>query len=123
MHFGIFTYESRGLGLNFGYSRDFLNKTKVGIVIQNVGKMSELQTDDVLLPQRILLGCSKKFKFNQIQNSVYTSIEKNSLISSAKIHVGNHFNWNRFNLYSGFSLQQMLWKVRLVLVCFSVDLK
>ena len=29
--------------------------------------------------------------------------EKNSLISSAKIHVGNHLNWTRFNLYSGFS--------------------
>ena len=65
--------------------------------------MSELQTDDILLPQRILLGCSKEFNFNQIKNSVYTSIEKNSLISSAKIHVGNHFNWTRFNLYSGFS--------------------
>ena len=103
VHFGIFTYESRGLGLNFGYSRDFLNKTKVGIVIQNVGKMSELQTDDILLPQRILLGCSKEFKINQIKNSVYISTEKNSLISSAKINVGNHLNWARFNLYSGFS--------------------
>jgi len=103
IHFGIFTYESKGLGLNFGYSKDFLNKTKVGAVIQNVGKMSKLQTDDILLPQRILVGFSKEFKFNQIKNSVYTSIEKNSLISSAKINIGNHFNWTRFNLYSGFS--------------------
>ena len=46
---------------------------------------------------------SKDFKFNQVKNSVYTSIEKNSLIPNAKIHVGNHFNWTRFNLYSGFS--------------------
>ena len=103
VHFGIFTYESKGLGLNFGYSIDLVNKIKIGAVIQNVGKMSELQTDDILLPQRILVGCSKEFKFNQIKNSVYTSIEKNSLISTAKIHIGNHFNWTRFNLYSGFS--------------------
>ena len=103
VHFGIFTYQSKGLGLNFGYSRDLLNKIKVGAVIQNVGKMSELQTDQILLPQRILVGCSKEFKFNQIKNSVYTSIEKNSLISSAKIHIGNHFNWTRFNMYSGIS--------------------
>tara|TARA_A100001015_G_scaffold295548_1_gene374675 strand:+ start:17 stop:883 length:867 start_codon:yes stop_codon:yes gene_type:complete len=103
VHFGVFTYESRGLGFNFGYSRDLLKKIKVGAVIQNVGKMSKLQNDEILLPQRILVGCSKKFKFNQIKNSVYTSIEKNSLISSAKIHIGNHFNWTRFNLYSGVS--------------------
>ena len=103
VHFGIFTYESKGLGLNFGYSIDLVNKIKVGAVIQNLGKMSKLQTDEILLPQRILVGCTKEFKFNQIKNSVYTSIEKNSLMSSAKIHLGNHFNWTRFNLYSGFS--------------------
>ena len=103
VHFGIFTYESKGFGLNFGYTRDLFNKIKVGAVIQNVGKMSKLRTDEILLPQRILVGCTKEFKFNQIKNSVYTSIEKNSLMSSAKIHLGNHFNWTRFNLYSGFS--------------------
>jgi len=83
VRFGIFTYESKGLGLNFGYTRDFLNKIKVGAVIQNLGKMSELQTDDILLPRRILVGCSKDFKFNKIKNSVYTSIEKNSSVSCA----------------------------------------
>ena len=103
VHFGIFTYESKGLGLNFGYSLDLGNKIKVGAVIQNVGKMSKFRTDKILLPQRLLVGCSKEFKINQIKNSVYTSIEKNSLISTAKIHIGNHFNWTRFNLYSGFS--------------------
>ena len=103
VHFGIFTYESKGLGLNFGYSLDLGNKIKVGAVIQNVGKMSKFRTDKILLPQRVLVGCSKEFKINQIKNSVYTSIEKNSLISTAKIHIGNHFNWTRFNLYSGFS--------------------
>ena len=103
VHFGIFTYESKGLGFNFGYSIDLMNKIKVGAVIQNLGKMSKLQTDEILLPQRILVGCSKEFKFNHIKNTVYTSVEKNSLIPSAKIHIGNHFNWTRFNLYSGVS--------------------
>ena len=106
VHFGIFTYESKGLGLNFGYSLDLGNKIKVGAVIQNVGKMSKFRTDKILLPQRVLVGCSKEFKINQIKNSVYTSIEKNSLISTAKIHIGNHFNWTRFNLYSGFSFSR-----------------
>ena len=96
-------YESKGLGFNFGYSIDLVNKIKVGAVIQNLGKMSKLQTDEILLPQRILVGCSKEFEFNHIKNTVYTSVEKNSLIPSAKIHIGNHFNWTRFNLYSGVS--------------------
>ena len=103
VHFGIFTYESKGLGFNFGYSMDLANKIKVGAVIQNLGKMSKLQADEILLPQRILVGCSKEFKFHQIKNSIYTSIEKNSLTTSAKVHIGNHFNWTRFNLYSGVS--------------------
>jgi len=103
VHFGIFTYESKGLGFNFGYSMDLANKIKVGAVMQNLGKMSKLQADEILLPQRILVGCSKEFKFHQIKNSIYTSIEKNSLTKSAKVHIGNHFNWTRFNLYSGVS--------------------
>jgi len=103
VHFGIFTYESKGLGFNFGYSMDLANKIKVGAVMQNLGKMSKLQADEILLPQRILVGCSKEFKFHQIKNSIYTSIEKNSLTTSAKVHIGNHFNWTRFNLYSGVS--------------------
>ena len=103
VHFGIFTYESKGLGFNFGYSRDLVNKIKVGAVVQNVGKMSKLRTDKILLPQRVLMGCSKEFKINQIKTSVYASLEKNSLISTVKIHIGNHFNWNRINLYSGVS--------------------
>jgi len=103
VHFGIFTYESKGLGFNFGYSIDLLNEIKVGVVIQNLGRMSKLQSEEILLPQRILVGGAKEFKFNQIKNSVHASIEKNSLIPSAKIHIGNHFHWSRFNLYSGIS--------------------
>ena len=103
VHFGIFTYESKGLGFNLGYSLDLVNKIKFGVVIQNLGKMSKLQTEEILLPQRILVGFSKEFVFNHIKNTVYTSVEKNSLLPSAKIHLGNHFNWTRFNLYSGVS--------------------
>ena len=103
VHFGIFTYDSKGLGLNFGYSLDLMNEIKVGAVIQNVGKMSKLRTDKILLPQRVLMGCSKEFRINQIKNSVHASIEKNSLVPTAKIHIGNQFNWNRINLYSGIS--------------------
>ena len=64
----------------YNYMIDLVNKIKVGAVIQNVGKMSKLRTDKILLPQRVLVGCSREFKINQIKNSVYTSIEKNSLI-------------------------------------------
>ena len=103
VHLGIFTYESKGLGFNLGYSIDLVNKIKVGAVVQNLGKMSKFKTDEMLLPQRILVGCSKEFNFNHIKNSVYASVEKNSLISGAKVHIGNHFNWTRFNLYSGVS--------------------
>ncbi|OUX30971.1 MAG: hypothetical protein CBE24_05860 [bacterium TMED264] len=103
VHFGIFTYESKGIGINLGYSIDLVNKIKVGVVMQNLGKMSKLQSDEILLPRRILAGVSKGFKFNQIKNSVYTSIEKNALTPNAKMHLGNHFNWNRFNLFSGIS--------------------
>ena len=93
VHFGIFTYESKGIGINLGYSIDLVNKIKVGVVMQNLGKMSKLQSDEILLPRRILAGVSKGFKFNQIKNSVYTSIEKNALsISSSQSKVISSYN-------------------------------
>ena len=103
IQYGIFTYESKGLGLNFGYSLDFKDEIKVGGVIQNLGKMTKLRNDDIFLPQRIIVGFSKKIKLNHIVNFVYASVEKNSLVPSSKIHLGNHINWSRFNLYSGVS--------------------
>jgi len=103
VHFGLYTYESKGLGLNFGYSLDLNNNIRVGAVLQNIGKMTKLQNDDPSLPQRAMLGMSKQLKFNQFKNTVYASLEKNRIASSMKFHLGNHFNWTRFNLYSGFS--------------------
>ena len=103
IQYGIFTYESKGLGLNFGYSLDIKDEIKVGGVIQNLGKMTKLRNDDIFLPQRIIVGFSKKIKLNHIVNFVYASVEKNSLVPSSKIHLGNHINWSRFNLYSGVS--------------------
>ena len=103
IHYGIFNYESKGVGINFGYSKDLNNKIKVGGVVQNLGKMTKLHTDEILLPRRVIVGLSRAFKFNQIINFVYASIEKNAVASSAKIHLGNHINWDRLNLYSGVS--------------------
>ena len=91
------------MGINFGYSIDLKNKIKVGGVVQNLGKMTKLQTDEILLPQRAIVGLSRAFTFNQIINFVYASLEKNAVAPNAKIHLGNHINWDRFNLYSGVS--------------------
>ena len=91
------------MGINFGYSIDLNNKIKIGGVVQNLGKMTKLQTDEILLPRRVIVGLSRAFTFNQIINFVYASLEKNAVAPSAKIHLGNHINWDRFNLYSGVS--------------------
>ena len=103
VHYGMFIYESKGIGLNFGYSLDLKNKIKLGGAIQNLGKMTKLQTNEILLPQRIIVGISKELKISQIINFIYASVEKNILVPSAKIYLGNHINWDRFNLYSGIS--------------------
>ena len=103
VYYGIFTYESKGIGLNFGYSLDLKNKIKLGGAIQNLGKMTKLQTNEILLPQRIIVGVSKELKVSQIINFIYVSIEKNILVPSAKIYLGNHINWGRVNFYSGIS--------------------
>ena len=103
VYYGIFTFESKGIGLNFGYSIDLKNKIKLGGVIHNLGKMTKLQTNEILLPQRIILGVSKEVNISQAINFIYASVEKNVLVPSPKIHLGNHLNWDRFNFYSGIS--------------------
>ena len=103
VHFGLYTYESKGLGLNYGYSLDLDNNIRIGAVLQNIGKMTKLQNEVPSLPQRAMVGVSKQFTFNQFKNTVYTSFERNSLAPNIKLHIGNHLRWNRFNLYSGFS--------------------
>jgi len=103
VHFGLYTYESKGLGLNYGYSIDLGNNIRIGAVLQNIGRMTKLQNEVPALPQRAMVGVSKQFTFNQFKNTVYTSFDRNSLAPNIKLHLGNHLRWNRFNLYSGFS--------------------
>ena len=77
LYYGIFTYESKGIGLNLGYSLDLKNKIKLGGVIQNLGKMTKLQTNEILLPQRIIVGVSKEIKISQIIKFNRSNFEKN----------------------------------------------
>ncbi len=103
VHFGLYTHESKGFGLNLGYVLDFDNSIRFGASLLNIGKMSVLDQDDPLLPRRMLLGISKDIVFNKLQNTIYSSIESNSIVPSAKIYLGNHLNYDRLNLYLGLS--------------------
>ena len=103
VHFGLYTHESKGLGLNLGYALDFDNSIRLGASLLNIGRMNTLDNDTPLLPRRMLLGVSKDIVFNKFQNTVYGSIESNSIAPSAKIYLGNHLNYDRLNLYLGLS--------------------
>ena len=103
IHYGLYTFESRGIGLNFGYALDLKNNTRLGASILNVGRMKTLYKDNPVLPRRILLGVSKEIIMRSLQNTIYGSIESNSMASALKVNLGNQFNYDRLNLYLGVS--------------------
>jgi len=103
IHFGLYTYQANGFGLNFGYAADLNSNIRIGVAVQNLGRITTLKIEKPTLPRRILVGASKDLTFGQFKNVIYGSLESNSIAPNLKIHFGNHFNWNRFNLYIGFS--------------------
>ena len=65
--------------------------------------MTKLENSSPSLSTRFCSGISKQFQFESFKNSVFGSAEWNSLISEAKVHLGNRFSWNRLNLLAGYS--------------------
>ena len=100
---GIYTETSSGLGINIGYTRDFKNKLKFGLSLQNLGVMTKLETSSPDLPVRLLGGLSKVISFNEYQNTLFGSMEWNKLSQSGKFYFGNHFRWNRLEIMGGFA--------------------
>tara|TARA_B100000131_G_C18125199_1_gene614429 strand:+ start:677 stop:1543 length:867 start_codon:yes stop_codon:yes gene_type:complete len=106
IQFGVYTENSKGLSLNIGYAMKLNNELTLGFSMQNIGAMSEFYLKNPSLPRRISFGISKKIRFEQYQNEVFGSFELNSIISSYKLNFGNHFQWNRFNIYTGYSISE-----------------
>tara|TARA_Y100001970_G_C14221465_1_gene852928 strand:+ start:1471 stop:2337 length:867 start_codon:yes stop_codon:yes gene_type:complete len=111
IHFGIFTEESKGIGINLGYAYQLNKDFQIGFALQNLGIMSSLNSKKPTLPQRLLLGLSKKMNFNKYSNNIMSSYEWNSLNNKSKINIGNSFEWNRLKIYSGFSFTKEILEV------------
>ena len=103
---GLYTETSSGIGLNLGYARDFRKGLKLGLTVQNLGKMATLAKSAPNLPTRVLGGLSKEINFNQYQNTLFSSMEWNQLSEAGKIYFGNRFRWNRLHIMGGFSASQ-----------------
>ena len=103
VQFGLYTEESRGVSIDLGYSFKIKNGYSIGLVAKNFGVMTKLENNSPNLPNRFCSGLSKDFRFKNFKNSVYGSVEWNSLVSEAKVHLGNRFRWNRLNLLAGYS--------------------
>jgi len=103
VQFGLYTKESRGVSIDLGYSLNIKNGYSIGLVAKNFGVMTKLENNSPNLPNRFCSGLSKDFRFKNFKNSVYGSVEWNSLVSEAKVHLGNRFRWNRLNLLVGYS--------------------
>ena len=103
VQFGLYTEESRGVSIDLGYSFKIKNGYSIGLVAKNFGVMTKLENNSPSLPNRFCSGLSKDFRFKNFKNSVYGSVEWNSVVSEAKVHLGNRFRWNRLNLLVGYS--------------------
>jgi hypothetical protein len=103
VQFGLYTEQSKGVSIDLGYSIKLKNGYSIGLVAKNLGGMTKLENNSPSLPKRFCSGLSKEFQFKNFKNSIFGSIEWNSLVSEAKVHLGNRFRWNRLNLLAGYS--------------------
>ena len=103
VQFGLYTEQSKGVSIDLGYSIKLKNGHSIGLVAKNLGGMTKLENNSPSLPKRFCSGISKEFQFKNFKNSIFGSIEWNSLVSEAKVHLGNRFRWNRLNLLAGYS--------------------
>jgi len=103
VQFGLYTEQSKGVSIDLGYSIKLKNGYSIGLVAKNLGGMTKLENSSPSLPKRFCSGISKEFQFKNFKNSIFGSIEWNSLVSEAKVHLGNRFRWNRLNLLAGYS--------------------
>ena len=108
VQFGLYTEQSKGVGIDLGYSIKLKNGYSIGLVAKNFGGMTKLENNSPSLPKRFCSGISKEFQFKNFKNSIFGSIEWNSLVSEAKVHLGNRFRWNRLNLLAGYSTSNQI---------------
>lgn len=106
VQFGLYTEESRGASIDIGYSLKMKNGYSIGIVAKNFGMMTKLENDTPILPMRFSSGISKDLQFKNFRNSVFGSLEWNSIISGSKVYLGNRFSWNRLNMLAGYSMSK-----------------
>ena len=108
VQFGLYTEQSKGVSIDLGYSIKLKNGYSIGLVAKNFGGMTKLENNSPSLPKRFCSGISKEFQFKNFKNSIFGSIEWNSLVSEAKVHLGNRFRWNRLNLLAGYSTSNQI---------------
>ena len=96
--------EANGFGLNFGYVYNISSDFTMGFSVENIGKMNELISEEVKLPQRILSTLSKKVTLNNSYSTIYGSIDWANNLVKNKYFIGNSFSWKNSNLFSGLAL-------------------
>ncbi len=103
IHFGLYTEQSNGIGLDFGYAIEIKNGFSIGLVAKNIGKMNKLSSESPKLPKRVSTGFSKKLNYKNIHNIIFVSMDWNSVSNTSKYYFGNSLNWNHLYLLAGYS--------------------
>ena len=106
VQFGLYTEQSKGASVDFGYSIKMKNGYSFGLVAKNFGIMTKLENNTPDLPTRFSSGISKDFQFKNFRNSAFGSVEWNSIVSGSKVYLGNRFSWNRFSMLAGYSMSK-----------------
>ena len=106
VQFGLYNEESKGASIDIGYSLKMKNGYSIGLVAKNFGIMTKLENNTPNLPTRFSSGISKDFQFKNFRNSAFGSVEWNSIVSGAKVYLGNRFSWNRFSMLAGYSMSK-----------------
>lgn len=105
---GIETQETGGIGINFGFAHQFNQVLKLGISLENIGYVNEINKKKITLPTRLTTTLSSKIFPDKYNSTIYGSIDWDSDITDNKYLLGNSTSWNNFNLYNGFLISENL---------------
>ena len=105
---GIETQETGGIGINFGFAHQFNQVLKLGISLENIGYVNEINKKKITLPTRLTTTLSSKIFPDKYNSTIYGSIDWDSDFTDNKYLLGNSTSWNNFNLYNGFLISENL---------------
>jgi|MEHZ01.4.fsa_nt_MEHZ011309146.1_2 hypothetical protein len=99
---GLYTEETSGFSISLGSTYNLNNGFKIGLSLENLGRMDNLITEKVKLPQRLISTISKELQLNSYQNTVFGSIDWDKKPTDIQYIIGNQLKWTFLDFYTSF---------------------